>query len=267
MEQIKVLVSGAYGRMGREVVKAVCGQPDMELVGATDKAGIGKDACRAAGVEKTGVIISSDLSETISKTKPQVMVDFTTPLAVMENIRLAAEAGVAGVIGTTGLTKENLEEIASLAAKAGRAFLIAPNFAIGAILMMRFAGEAAKFFTDVEIIELHHDKKIDAPSGTALKTVEAINTGRASRQPPAKPSPLEKIKGARGGELCGVHIHSVRLPGLVAHQEVIFGGMGQTLTIRHDSLDRSSFMPGVLLAIRKVVNEEGLFNGLEAFLR
>ena len=132
--------------------------------------------------------------------------------------------------------------------------------------MMRFAAEAAKFFPDVEIIELHHDKKIDAPSGTAIKTAEAITSGRAGQQPPARPSPLENVKGARGGELTGVHIHSVRLPGLVAHQEVIFGGMGQTLTIRHDSLDRSSFMPGVLLAIRKVVKEKGFFNGLEAFL-
>lgn len=266
MAPIKVLVSGAYGRMGREVVKVVSAQPDMELVGAVDKEGVGKDVFRTAGVEKTGVMISPDLSATLSKTNPQVMVDFTTPLSVMENIRLAAEAGVAGVIGTTGLTKENLEEIARLAAKAGRAFLVAPNFAIGAILMMRFAVEAARFFPAAEIIELHHDKKIDAPSGTALKTVEAINSGRGMQQPPAKISPLEKVKGARGGELSGVHIHSVRLPGLVAHQEVIFGGMGQTLTIRHDSLDRSSFMPGVLLAIRKVVKEKGFFNGLEAFL-
>ena len=133
MAPIRVLVSGAYGRMGREVVKAVSAQSDMELVGAVDKEGVGKDAGQAAGVEKTGVLISPDLSEAISKTNPQVMVDFTTPLAVMENIRLAAEAGVAGVIGTTGLTKENLEEIARLAAKAGRAFLVAPNFAIGAI--------------------------------------------------------------------------------------------------------------------------------------
>lgn len=266
MAPIRVLVSGAYGRMGREVVKAVIAQPDMELAGAVDKAGIGEDAGRVAGVAQTGVIISPDLAATISKTNPEVMVDFTTPLAVMENIRAAAEAEVAGVIGTTGLTAENLEEIARLAAKAGRAFLVAPNFAIGAILMMRFAAEAARFLPDVEIIELHHDKKIDAPSGTALKTAEAINAARAGQQPPARVSPLEKVKGARGGELAGVHIHSVRLPGLVAHQEVIFGGMGQTLTIRHDSLDRSSFMPGVLLAIRKVVTEKGFFNGLEAFL-
>src|SRR5690606_6055975 len=166
----------------------------------------------------------------------------------------------------TGLTQENLDEIERLAAKSGKAFLVAPNFAIGAILMMRFAAEAAKFFPEAEIIELHHDKKIDAPSGTAIKTAEIINNARL-QQPAAKPAPLEKIKGARGGELTGIHIHSVRLPGLVAHQEVIFGGMGQTLTIRHDSLDRSSFMPGVLLAIRKVTKEQGLITGLESFLR
>ncbi len=266
MERIRVLVSGAYGRMGREVVKAVCAQHDMELVGATDKEGVGKDACQVVGLEKSGVIISADLPKTLAETRPQVMVDFTTPLAVMENIRCAAEAGVAGVIGTTGLTQENLDEIERLAAKSGKAFLVAPNFAIGAILMMRFAAEAAKFFPEAEIIELHHDKKIDAPSGTAIKTAEIINNARL-QQPAAKPAPLEKIKGARGGELTGIHIHSVRLPGLVAHQEVIFGGMGQTLTIRHDSLDRSSFMPGVLLAIRKVTKEQGLITGLESFLR
>src|SRR5690554_6432103 len=179
MERIKVLVSGAYGRMGREGVKGGWARNDMELVGATEKDGVEKDACQVVGLEKSGVIISADLPKTLAETKPQVMVDFTTPLAVMENIRHAAEAGVAGVIGTTGLTQENLDEIERLAAKSGKAFLVAPNFAIGAILMMRFAAEAAKFFPEAEIIELHHDKKIDAPSGTAIKTAEIVNTGRA----------------------------------------------------------------------------------------
>ena len=263
MAPIKVLVSGAYGRMGREVVKVVSAQPDMELVGAVDKEGVGKDVFRTAGVEKTGVMISPDLSNA-QQDQPTGNGGFYHAVCYGE-YQAGGGGRVAGV-RTTGLTKENLEEIARLAAKAGRAFLVAPNFAIGAILMMRFAVEAARFFPAAEIIELHHDKKIDAPSGTALKTVEAINSGRGMQQPPAKISPLEKVKGARGGELSGVHIHSVRLPGLVAHQEVIFGGMGQTLTIRHDSLDRSSFMPGVLLAIRKVDTEKGFFNGLEAFL-
>lgn len=265
MEKIRILVSGAYGRMGREVVKTVAAQEDMTLVGAVDKAGVGVDAGQAAGLKNLGVPISPDLTDTIRKTQPQVMVDFSSPLAVMENIRTMVEAGIAGVIGTTGLTEENLGEISQLAEKSGKAILVAPNFAIGAVLMMRFAEEAAKYLSDVEIIELHHDRKIDAPSGTAIKTAEMISKGRR-QEVSAKPAPLEKIKGARGGEITGVHIHSVRLPGLIAHQEVIFGGPGQTLTIRHDSLDRSSFMPGVLLGIRRVLGAKGLIYGLEAFL-
>lgn len=265
MEQIRVLVSGAYGRMGREVVKAVLGAKDMVLVGAVDKEGVGQDAGRIAGVEDLGVMIAPDLREAIEETKPQVVVDFSTPLVVMGNIRIIIGAGVAGVIGTTGITEDNLKEITALIGEKESALLLAPNFAIGAVLMMRFAEEAAKYLPHAEIIELHHDRKMDAPSGTALKTAEMIAAQRRG-ETPAEVSVLEKLKGTRGAELAGVRIHSVRLPGLVAHQEVIFGGPGQTLRIRHDSLDRSSFMPGVLLGIRRVMQVKGFFYGLETFL-
>ncbi|HEY8345316.1 MAG TPA: 4-hydroxy-tetrahydrodipicolinate reductase [Bacillota bacterium] len=262
MEKIRVVVSGAYGRMGREVMKAVSAQEDLSLVGAVDKAGVGTNVSVLTGVGGTEVVISSNLPETLQKTKPDVVVDFTTPLVVKENIKAILEAGVNGVIGTTGLTEENLTEIAALTEQAGKGLLVAPNFAIGAVLMMRFAKEAAKYLPEAEIIELHHDRKIDAPSGTAMKTAEMIKDGRTQALT-SKPAPLEKVKGVRGGNYSGIHIHSVRLPGLVAHQEVIFGGIGQTLTIRHDSLDRTSFMPGVLLGIRKIIKMKGLIYGLE----
>ncbi|HBG17191.1 MAG TPA: 4-hydroxy-tetrahydrodipicolinate reductase [Firmicutes bacterium] len=265
MNKIRVLVSGAFGRMGREVVKAIVAQDDMTLVGAVDKTGVGAEIGQVCGLETLGIKIEQDLLSALKRTEAEVMVDFTTPLAVMENIKAAAETKVAGVIGTTGLTAENLEEINELASKSEKCFLVAPNFAIGAVLMMGFAHEAAKYFPDVEIIELHHDRKLDAPSGTAIKTAELIATGRVA-EPVAKPAPLEKINGARGGEYLGIKIHSVRLPGLIAHQEIIFGNQGQTLTIRHDSLDRSSFMPGVLMAIRKVPTLKGFYYGLESLV-
>jgi len=217
---IKVIVNGAKGKMGQEVVKAIQKEADLALVGQTD--------------------LGDDLAKAIKSTQAEVVVDFTHPRSVMENVRTILENGAHGVIGTTGLTKENLEEIKKLCEKNKVSCLVAPNFAIGAVLMMQFAKEAIKYFPQAEIIEMHHESKADKPSGTALKTMEAM-----------------------GKE---VPIHSVRLPGLVAHQEVIFGGLGQTLTIRHDSLSRESFMPGVMLAIRKVKTLNGLVYGLEKIL-
>lgn len=265
MDKMGVLVVGAYGRMGREVVKAVVAQEDLKLVGAVDQAGGGEDIGQVCGLGDLGIEVETDLTTVLKKKAAAVMVDFTTPLTVMDNIKAALAAGIPAVVGTTGLTAENLEEIEDLAVRTGKGVIVAPNFALGAVLMMRFAQEAAKYFPDVEIIELHHDRKIDAPSGTALKTAEMIAAGRTS-EPGTKPAPLEKINGARGGDYLGTKIHSVRLPGLIAHQEVIFGGQGQTLTIRHDSLDRSSFMPGVILAIRKAPSVKGLIYGLDALI-
>lgn len=264
MERIKVLVSGACGRMGREVIKAVVKDDALQLVAAVDKINTGKDIGTVTGLEMLGVGIKSDLKEALIKDKPQVMVDFTTPAMVMENIRTGLKAGVHVVVGTTGISTADLQEIRELCAENKANTLVAPNFAIGALLMMRCAAISAKYFSDVEIIELHHDQKLDSPSGTSIKTAEMILANRSG----AKHQEIgeEKIKGARGGEINGIRLHSVRLPGLIAHQEVIFGGEGQTLTIRHDSLSRESFMPGVILGIKKVIQAQGLTYGLEHFL-
>ncbi len=240
MEKIKVLVSGAAGKMGREVIKAIIKEKDMEVVGAVDINETGIDAGTMAGIASLGVRITPSLVVSIQSQKPEVVVDFTSPSAVMDNIRAILKNRVHAVVGTTGITEENLAEIKTLCEKNGVNAIIAPNFAIGAVLMMKFAKEAVKYMPQAEIIEFHHETKVDKPSGTAIKTTHLM-----------------------GKE---VPIHSVRLPGLVAHQEVIFGGLGQTLTIRHDSISRESFMPGVLLAIRKVKNLKGLTYGLEHLL-
>ncbi|MBN1192577.1 MAG: 4-hydroxy-tetrahydrodipicolinate reductase [Coriobacteriia bacterium] len=252
----RVLVSGAAGRMGREVVRAVMAEGDLELVAAVDPAAAGNPVG-----EGSALSFAPDLDAAISEAAPDVMVDFTHPAAVAANIRTALARGVHCVVGTTGLPVEDLEALAS-SAPAGTCLFVAPNFAIGAVLMMRFAADAARFMPHVEIIELHHDRKADAPSGTALRTASLISAARTS-VPDAPGRETEVAEGARGALSDDVTIHSVRLPGLVAHQEVLFGGQGQTLSIRHDSIDRTSFMPGVILAIRKVGQRSGLVVGLE----
>lgn len=261
---VKVLVTGACGRMGQAVVKAVLDDKDLELVAAVDLKG-GMDAGTAAGTAPCGVVVSTELSKAIQETKPEVMVDFTRPDVVFENAMAAIKLGVSPVIGTTGLSEEAKNEIKKLAEEKKVPVFIAPNFAIGAVLMMLMARQAAKYLPDVEIIELHHDKKLDAPSGTAVQTAQLIQEVREAHKQ-GHPDEKEKMTGARGAEYEGIRIHSVRLPGYVAHQEVIFGGLGQTLTIRHDSLDRESFMPGVVLACKKVRSLSGLTVGLEKIL-
>lgn len=262
---IKVAVLGALGKMGSEVVKAVSDATDMELVGACDVVSTGKPLGELIGAPGVSIGIDCDFGEMLEKAQPDVVVDFAKPF-VMENVRIALEKGVVPVIGTTGQSQEALSEIRELAEKAGVGAMVIPNFAIGAVLMMKFAAEAAKYMPEVEIIELHHDKKADAPSGTSIKTAEMINDARkAAGVEPVMPvgSPDDP---ARGERRCDVHVHSVRLPGLVAHQEVIFGGKGQILTIRHDSIDRTSFMPGVLLAVRRANAVQGLVYGLDKLL-
>lgn len=260
--KITVLVSGAYGRMGREVVKACLNDDEVSLVGVADVRGKGQDIGPLVGFDKLGLTLENELASLIEAVRPEVMVDFTNPQAVVRNAKMALEQGVRPVIGTTGLEEKDIEELRRLCAKQNLSACIAPNFALGAVLMMKFAREAARFFPNVEIIELHHDQKLDAPSGTALRTAEQILEGRgALRQ--GHPNEYEKIPGSRGGEMGGMRVHSVRLPGLVAHQEVIFGGVGQTLTVRHDSLSRESFMPGVLMAVKKVKELQGVVIGLE----
>jgi 4-hydroxy-tetrahydrodipicolinate reductase len=262
---IRVAVSGAAGRMGREVVRAVAEAEDLQLVAAVDRVEVGRDAGELAGLEglMPPVKIESDLAAALNAWKPHVLVDFTIPASAMGNLRAALEAGVSPVVGTTGLTPSDVEQARQWAETAGVGALISSNFAIGAVLMMQFAAQAAKYLPDVEIIELHHENKLDAPSGTALMTAQKIAAARETAPKSAPSGAVEKLPGARGAVTEGIRIHSVRLPGYVAHQEVIFGGLGQTLTLRHDSTDRRSFMPGVLLAIRRVRELKGLVVGLE----
>jgi 4-hydroxy-tetrahydrodipicolinate reductase len=261
-----VLVNGACGRMGQEVVKTVVAEEDMELVAAVDVANAGKDIGSIVGLGELGIFVTDDLENAVSSSNPEIMIDFTNPRVVMNGLKIAIGAGMHCVVGTTGLSEADLEELNAMSRQANVGVIVAPNFAIGAVLMMRFAEIAAKYLADVEIIELHHDKKMDSPSGTAIKTAELIVKQQEEARRFRPRDEFQKISGVRGGQLGGVHIHSVRLPGLVAHQEVIFGGLGQTLRIRHDSMNRDSFMPGVVMAIREVTKIQGVVYGLEQLL-
>ena len=263
---INVAVAGAVGRMGIEVVRTVCEEQGMSLVAAVDHKNIGEDIGEIGGIGKIGVTVNADLSSALSQTKPDVIVDFTVPSSAMSNIHTALNAGVHCVVGTTGITADNEKEIASWCNDTSANCIIAPNFAIGAILLMEFSKRAAQYLPNVEIIEMHHEKKLDSPSGTAMMTARMISEGRTGAPIPEPSGLVEKIPGGRGANYDDIHIHSVRLPGFVASQAVIFGGTGQTLTLRHDSLDRKSFMPGVALGIRKVLKIKGLVVGLEKVL-
>ena len=244
---IKVGVLGARGRMGAEVVKAVTEAADLELVAALDL-GDSLDQLKANGA--------------------QVVVDFTTPDSVMANLEFLISNGINAVVGTTGFDPDRISKIEkSIAANPKVGVLIAPNFAIGAVLMMEFATKAAKYFESAEIVELHHPNKVDAPSGTASRTAELMSAARKEAKLPAMPDATSTSQdGARGAMVGDIPVHSVRLRGLIAHQEVLLGGLGETLTIRHDSLDRAGFMPGVLLGVRKVIAHPGLTFGLEKFM-
>lgn len=244
---IKVGVLGANGRMGSEVVKAVSSAQGLDLVATLDV---------------------GDSLEKLVTSGAEVVVDFTTPDAVMGNLDFLVKAGINVVVGTTGFDEKRIEKIQSLLKdQPAVGVLIAPNFAIGAVLMMEFAEKAARYFESAEIIELHHPDKVDAPSGTASRTAKLMSQARKnaglSKMPDATTT---SIDGARGAIVGDIPVHSVRARGLVAHQEVIFGGLGETLTIRHDSLDRAGFMPGVILGIRKIIENPGLIHGLEKFM-
>jgi len=256
----RVIVSGALGKMGSEVIKAVGQAADMQVVAGVDPAV--KEVSRNPHGD---LAIYTDLDEAISAANPDVVVDFTSPSVVLDNIKTCMNRGVRIVVGTTGITVEEVSRLQASVTRDDWAALIAPNFAIGALLMMRFAQEAAKYFTNVEIVEYHHRQKKDAPSGTAIKTAEMINQVYSGLEQ-ANPEESEILKGARGAVSGPIHIHSLRLPGYVAHQEVIFSSPGQLLTIKHDSTHRESFMPGVLLAIRKIDSLKGVVYGLEQLL-
>lgn len=253
---IRVLIAGFKGKMGATVLEMVKADPALSLVALLDP--FSEDS------QVDGVPVYRT-KEDLAHIEADVWVDFTTPQFAYENTRFALEQGFAPVVGTTGFSPEEVAELSQLAVKKQVGGLIAPNFAIGAILLMQFAAQAAKYFPDLEIIELHHDKKKDAPSGTAIKTAEWIAKVRQAHSQGAADEE-ELLAGARGAEMDGMRIHSVRLPGLVAHQEVIFGGQGEGLTIRHDSYDRSSFMAGVNLGIKEVVKRQELVYGLEHLL-
>jgi len=243
---IKVGVLGSRGRMGAEVVKAVTEAADLELVASLDL---------------------GDSLEALVTNGAQVVVDFTTPDSVMANLEFLITHNIHAVIGTTGFDDPRIAKIKSLLANSTSGVLIAPNFAIGAVLMMEFATKAAKYFESAEIIELHHPNKVDAPSGTAARTAELMAKSRKEAGLAAMPDATStSLDGARGATIGDIPVHSVRLRGLVAHQEVLLGGIGETLSIRHDSIDRVGFMPGVLLGVRQVVNHPGLTFGLENFM-
>lgn len=264
-DKIKVIVTGVLGKMGLETVKAVHSDENLQLVGLVDIRGKGEKLSQLSQLKEIDLKVENDLDRVIEKNKPQVMIDFTNPQAVFNNTRTALKNKITCVVGTTGLNEVELRQLEKLAMDNKVGLAIIPNFAIGAVLMMKFAREAARYFPDVEIIELHHDQKMDAPSGTAIKTAELINESRTSRVP-RNIREFEKIAGCRGGNIDQVRIHSVRLPGLVAHQEVIFGGSGQTLKIRHDSIDRAGFMPGVIMVVKKMIDRQGLVYGMENLL-
>ena len=251
---IKVIVAGFKGRMGSAAVNMVKGDDELALAALLDPFATEK--------EVDGVPVFTDKSQLVGF-DADVWVDFTMPAVAYENARFALEKGFAPVVGTTGFSE--IAELIALSEDKKIGGLIAPNFAIGAILLMEFAAKAAKYFPDLEIIELHHDKKKDAPSGTAVKTAELIREVRQSKKQGA-PDEVETLKGARGADFDGMRIHSVRLPGLVAHQEVIFGAQGEGLTLRHDSYDRISFMSGVNIGIKAVVKQDKLVYGLEKLL-
>lgn len=263
---MKIAFIGANGKMGQSMMQGVIAAKDMEVVGAVDINGVGCDIAEIVGGEKRGVLIEPDMTEMIKTKQPDILVDFTTPNAVKKDIDVALDHKKHIIVGTTGLSEEELREIDERARKVNRVVFVVPNFALGAVLMMNFAATAAKYFPDVEVIELHHDQKKDAPSGTAIKTLEMMAKERKNVRR-GQADEIEKIEGSRGGEYEGMRVHSVRLPGFVAHQEVIFGGRGQTLTIRHDSMNRESFVPGVLLALRSLGDlTPGLVYGLENVL-
>jgi 4-hydroxy-tetrahydrodipicolinate reductase len=243
----RVGVLGALGKVGREVCRAVEEADDLELVASVD---------------------AGDSLEVLVESGAQAVVDFTHPDVVMDNLRFCVEHGIHAVVGTTGFDDERLETLRGWLSDApGVGVLVAPNFSIGAVLMMHFAAQAAAFYESVEIIELHHPNKADAPSGTAAATARRIAAARtAAELPPPPDATVQELPGARGADVEGVRVHGVRLRGLIAHQEVLFGAEGETLTIRHDSLDRASFMPGVIAGVRAVGSRPGLTVGIESVL-
>ena len=262
MKPVRVVVQGALGRVGRELLDALCREQETQVVGAVELQ-VSEDYLPLPDGSGT-VPFSSNLDYILTSCQPDVLVDFTTAQATMPAVRIATKQGVNLVIGTTGLTADDISEMERLATANKIGVVIAPNFALGAVLMMHLSRIAAKYLDYAEIIEQHHHLKADAPSGTALSTARAMAQARG--KPFSQPPDKEKTLKSRGEQVEGVTIHSVRLPGLLSHQEVILGAPGQTLSIRHDTISRECYMPGVILAIKEVVKRQGLIYGLDALL-
>jgi len=261
MAAINVVVQGATGRMGHEVLNALCHEEDLRPVGAVCRQPRGDKLPLPNG--SGDIPLSTSLEQMLDTTKPQVLVDFTNAETLMNSASLAASRGINVVTGTSGLTESNLETLGQVANEHGVGIIVAPNFALGAAVLQHLAKQAAPFFDYVDIVEMHHEGKIDAPSGTAMSIARAIAADKTFQR---NVTQKENLPGTRGGEHKGVTIHSVRLPGTSAHHEIIFGAPGQTVTLRHDTLGRDCYMPGVVKAIREVVNRKGLVVGLDKLL-
>ncbi len=262
MEPIRVVVQGALGKVGQVMIHGISRESGMQVVGAVELH-VSEDYLSLPD-NRGSVPFSSNLEYILTSCRPDVLVDFTIAQATMSAVRIAVKQGVNLVIGTTGLTADELNEIARLALAHKVGAVVAPNFALGAVLMIHLAKVAAKYLDYAEIIELHHNLKIDSPSGTALSTAKAMAAARG--KPFKRPPEQKETPASRGEQVEGVTIHSVRLPGLVAHQEVLLGGPGQTLSIRHDTINRECYIPGVILAIKEVVKQQGLVYGLDTLL-
>ena len=259
---IRVAIAGAAGRMGREAARALSLAEGIEVVVAVDRHGVGESARTFTGPDGPDIHIEGALDAALGRTPCDVLLELTHPDSALAHVECALRRGVAPVVGTSGIDDASLRRIADLCDTSHTPALVVPNFALGAVLMMRFAEMAARWMPHVEIVELHHDHKADAPSGTAMLTARRVDAARRGR--PAHGVEVLKAEGARGADVCGVPVHSVRLPGLVAHQRVLFGGAGETLTIAHDSLERSSFMDGITLCVRQVRSLRGLVVGMDS---
>ncbi|HLQ84325.1 MAG TPA: 4-hydroxy-tetrahydrodipicolinate reductase [Pseudogracilibacillus sp.] len=262
---IKIILAGPRGKMGTSAVNMILNNEKFELVACLDHRNDNKKLSDILPQFNKEVPIYTDMEQLFKEVSADVFVDLTIPEVGYKHTLAALENNLRPVVGTSGFSNEQIDTLSKLAKEKKLGGIIAPNFAIGAVLMMEFSKQAARYFPDVEIIEKHHDNKVDAPSGTAMKTLELIKNERIEKSQ-GHPEEFEIIKGARGAESEGVHVHSIRLPGLVAHQEVIFGGKSQLLTIKHDSFDRESFMDGIALSINAVLDLEELVYGLEHIL-
>ncbi|MEC9308851.1 MAG: 4-hydroxy-tetrahydrodipicolinate reductase [Chloroflexota bacterium] len=260
MSAIKVVVNGATGKMGQETIRAICNEDDISLVGATCHADRGDTLITPRGSE---IPLSNDLSALLKNTQPDVIVDFTNASVSMEAVNIAKDYSTHMVIGASGLTDDNLKQIDTISKSKEFGVIVAPNFALGAVILKKLAEEAAPYFDYLDIVECHHEAKIDAPSGFAMNLAQGLSN---KKQFTRNITEKENLPNTRGGEYHGITIHSMRMPGKVAQHEVVMGAAGQTLTIRHDTLGRDCYMPGVILCIRKVVNQKGLMLGLENVL-